>query len=220
MATVKSLTGFVASVDNIDNRHVAGAAFLIDVYAPKTKDFTRFSFNDVTDNRELIFVSVFRDALVHGLPVTVKYLDKDKVLAVKVRSRHYFEEGAVANISGTVDAISVYEYGMGKGALDIPDLAIVTIQPNNGTAKSLGLNLQRAGKEAKAQQLALLRKAYDDELEVSVTYATVAVASDFDSDVVKFGKTVDLIIGVELRRSKIIKNFKPFDLLLKIFTNK
>lgn len=54
MATVKSLTGFIASVVNIDNRSVAGAAFLIDVCSPKNKDFYRFSFNDVANNRELI----------------------------------------------------------------------------------------------------------------------------------------------------------------------
>jgi len=220
MATIKSLTGFVASVDNIDNRSVAGAAFLIDIYAPETKDYTRFSFNDVADNRELIFVSVFRDALVHGLPVTVKYLNKDKVLAVKVRSRHYFEEGAIATLSGTVEALSVYEYGMGKGALDIPDLAVVTIKPFSGKEKPLGLNLQRAGKEAKSLQMDLLRKAYEDQLDVSVTYATVKVADDLDATVAKLGKTVDLIIGVELRRGNIIKNFKPFNILLKTFTNK
>lgn len=220
MAKLKSLTGFVASVDSIDTRKVAGAAFLIDVYSPNSKDFTRFSFSDVADNRELVFVSVFRDALVHGLPVTVKYLDKDKVLAVKVRSRMYHEEGPVATVTGKVDAISVYEYGMGKGALDVPDLAVVTILPSAGGTKALALNLQRAGKTAKSMQMDILQKAYDEELDVMVTYASVAAASDFDSDVVKLGKTIDLIIGVELRRSKIIKNLKPFDLVLKTFTKK
>jgi hypothetical protein len=184
--------GFVRAIESRDPSHTA-PPFVVELYSPNAKPgerTKRFHLEEVCDNRELVLVSVLRDALVHSLPVRLGY-DKGKMLidSVEVRTRTFYEQWETGKITGAVKVISVDEFGLGKGNVINPNLVTVVIGSGSGTDTTLYLNLQRAGTETKMAQLSMLKQAYQNNSVVTIRYENKPVGG---------GKTVKLIIGVQL----------------------
>lgn len=199
----KKVFGFVRAIHSRDPRHTA-PPFIVEIYSPTSPPGTRtkrFHLEEVCDNRELVLVSLLRDALAHALPVQLGFDKKGQIDHVEIRTRTYFEEGKFKAITGRVKMISVNEFGMGKENWYVPNLAGVYISPKAGKARLMCLNLQMPDKQTKMAQLSLLRRAYEDGSDVTVSYQDIPVAKnvkEFPVNKVKLGKTLHLIVGVQL----------------------
>ena len=194
--------GFVRAIESRDPSHIA-PPFVIELYSPTAKPgerTKRFQLEEVCDNRELVLVSVLRDALIHSLPVKVGYNNDSKLIdSVEVRTRTDYEEWQTETIIGKIKMISVDEFGLGEGNIINPNLATVVVL--SGSNVKLFLNLQRAEKETKLAQLSLLQQAYKDQSEVTLKYENRPVGG---------GKTVKVIIGVQLGATTEISPGKIF----------
>lgn len=182
--------GYVRAIKSYDPTR--SPAFSVEIYLPTAAPAKRtqwFSLDKVCDNRELVFVSLLRDALVHSLPVELRY-DKIRFINhVEIRTRTYYEEGKIGTIEGKVKMISVDEFGIWKGNTDYPNTATVVISSKT-SYKELYLNLQRSEKDTKMAQLLLLKQAYEDDSKVTVRYQNAPTLG---------GKgTVKLIVGVQV----------------------
>jgi len=194
--------GFVRAIESRDPSHTA-PPFVIELYSPTAKPgerTKRFQLEEVCDNRELVLVSVLRDALIHSLPVKVGYNNDSKLIdSVEVRTRTDYEEWQKETIIGKIKMISVEEFGLGEGNIINPNLATVVVLSGSGV--KLFLNLQRAERETKLAQLSLLQQAYKDQSEVTLKYENRPVGG---------GKTVKVIIGVQLGATTEISPGKIF----------
>lgn len=185
-----NIFGFVRAIQSRDPRHTA-PPFVVEIYSPRAplgKRTKRFHLKGVRGNRELVLVSVLRDALIHALPVELGYDDAQskQIDHVEIRTRTSFAEAEIdyffagepmkkrGSIEGKVITISVRELGMGKGNVWNGGEAVVIISPKEeDKAKEplwLHLDLQRPDKEVKMAQLSLLRHAYEDGSGVMVVY--------------------------------------------------
>jgi hypothetical protein len=182
--------GFVRAIESRDPSHIA-PPFVVELYSPTAKPgerTKRFHLEEVCDNRELVLVSVLRDALIHSLPVKIGYNRDNKLIdSVEVRTRTSYEEWEKENITGKIKMISVDEFGIGEGNTINPNLATIVLWSNYDA--KLFLNLQRAERETKLAQLSMLQQAYKDEADVTLRYENMPVGG---------GKTVRVIIGVQL----------------------
>lgn len=173
-----------------DTSHTA-PPFVVELYSPTAKAgerTKRFHLEEVCDNRELVLVSVLRDALVQCLPVKIGYNSENMLIdSVEVRTRTDYEEWEIQEISGKIKMISVDEFGLGKGNLVNPNLATIII--SSGSNVKLFLNLQRAERETKLAQLSLLQQAFRDKSDVTIKFENRPVGG---------GKSVKMIIGVQL----------------------
>jgi len=194
--------GFVRAIEGRDPSHTA-PPFVIELYSPTAKPgerTKRFQLEEVCDNRELVLVSVLRDALIHSLPVKVGYNNDSKLIdSVEVRTRTDYEEWQKETIIGKIKMISVDEFGLGEGNIINPNLATVVVL--SGSDVKLFLNLQRAERETKLAQLSLLQQAYKDQTEVTLKYENRPVGG---------GKTVKVMIGVQLGETTEISPDKIF----------
>jgi hypothetical protein len=185
--------GFVTA---IESRGPSWAAppFLIELYSPSAKvgeQIKKLHLEEVCDNKELVLVSVLRDAFIHSLPVKVGYdVDSKSINAVEVRTTTAYDEWETKSIAGKIKTISVEEFGLGIGNNINPNLAKVVIQ--SGSDVELFLNLQRAERETKLAQLSILQQAYKDESDVIIKYHNKQLGGD---------KTAKVIIGVQLGAS-------------------
>ncbi len=181
--------GFVRAIESRDPSHTA-PPFVVELYSPAAKPgerTKRFHLEEVCDNRELVLVSVLRDALIHSLPVKVGYnADRKFIDSVEVRTRTGYEEWEMGTVTGKIKMISVDEFGLGEKNIVNPNLATVVI--SSGSDVKLFLNLQRAEKETKFAQLSLLQQAYKDESEVTVRYENMPIGG---------GKIAKVIVGVQ-----------------------
>lgn len=183
----KIIFGFVRAIETRDTSHVA-PPFVVELYSPTAKAgerTKRFHLEEVCDNRELVLVSVLRDALVQSLPVKIGYNSDMLIDSVEVRTRTDYEEWEVQEISGKIKMISVDEFGLGKGNLVNPNLATIVLS----SGSKLFLNLQRAERETKLAQLSLLQQAFRDKSDVTIKFENRPVGG---------GKSVKMIIGVQL----------------------
>jgi len=176
-------------------------AFAVEIYVPTATPDKRvqwFSSYEVRDNRELVFVSLLRDALVHSLPVELYYDELGFIVDVEVRTTIFYEGGESGTVTGQVRMLSVDEFGLWKDNWDSPNTATVVIgaKPN----MEMYLNLQSPERQTKMAQLSLLRRAYQDGSDVTLRYQKVPVMGGA-------GKTVNLIFGVQLGTS--LKLTKP-----------
>jgi len=132
---------------------------------------------EICDNRELVLVSVLRDALVQSLPVKVGYNSENMLIdSVEVRTRTDYEEWEIQEISGKIKMISVDEFGLGKGNLVNPNLATIIL--SSGSNVKLFLNLQRAERETKLAQLSLLQQAFRDKSDLTTVDDSDSTNSD------------------------------------------
>ena len=194
--------GFVRAIESRDPSHTA-PPFVIELYSPTAKPgkrTKRFQLEQVCDNRELVLVSVLRDALIHCLPVKIGYNNDSKLIdSVEVRTRTDYEEWQKETIIGKIKMISVEEFGLREGNIINPNLATVVVLSGSGV--KLFLNLQRAERETKLAQLSLLQQAYKDQSDVTLKYENRPVGG---------GKTVKVIIGVQLGATTEISPDKIF----------
>jgi hypothetical protein len=185
--------GFVRAIETRDTSHTA-PPFVVELYSPTAKAgerTKRFHLEEVCDNRELVLVSVLRDALVQSLPVKIGYNSENMLIdSVEVRTRTDYEEWEIQEISGKIKMISVDEFGLGKGNLVNPNLATIIL--SSGSNVKLFLNLQRAERETKLAQLSLLQQAFRDKSDVTIKFENRPIGG---------GKSVKMIIGVQLGRS-------------------
>lgn len=186
----KIIFGFVRAIESRDPSHTA-PPFVVELYSPTSKPgerTKRFHLEEVCDNRELVMVSVLRDALIHSLPVKIGYnMDNKLIDSVEVRTRTGYEEWEKERITGKIKMISVDEFGIGEGNSINPNLATIVLWSDHDV--TLFLNLQRAERETKLAQLSMLQQAYKDESDVTVRYENMPVGG---------GKIVKVIIGVQL----------------------
>lgn len=185
-----NIFGFVRAILSRDPRHTA-PPFEVEIYSPRAplgQRTKRLHLKGVRDNRELVLVSVLRDALIHAFPVELGYDDEQskQIDHVEIRTRTSFAEAEIdhffagesvkkgGSIEGKVITISVDEFGMGKGNVWNGGEVVVIISPKEeDNAKEplwLHLDLQRPDKEVKMAQLSLLRHAYEDGSDVMVVY--------------------------------------------------
>jgi hypothetical protein len=182
--------GFVRAILSRDPRHTA-APIVVEIYSPKETPGARtkrFDLSSVCENRELVLVSILRDALVHSLPIELGCDDEGRIDHVEIRTRAFYEEWEEATITGKVEMISVDEFGVGNGNFLNPNIATVSVRTQRKSEK-LHLNLQRAEKETKIAQLSLLESAYHSGSDVTIKYHIYPIGG---------GKTAKVIIGVQL----------------------
>jgi hypothetical protein len=125
---------------------------------------------DLTYEKNLVMISVFRDALVHSLPVAVRCSDKDKIVEeVSIRARHslYGESkpSELKTASGKVSQIEITDSGVRQDSWTVGGEAGFSI-----SGAVVYLDLRRPDREIKMAQLSLLRFAYEKDLDVVVQY--------------------------------------------------
>jgi hypothetical protein len=143
----------------------------VEIYSPKAEPgqrIKRFSLGELQDNRELVLVSVLRDALVHSFPVELGCDDAGCIDHVEVRASTDYEEWEVGTLTGEINMISIDESGIGMSNFDNPDLATVVIASD--PVITLFLNLQRAERLTKMAQLSLLQQAFENKWTVTIKY--------------------------------------------------
>lgn len=181
--------GFVRAIECRDPSHTA-PPLVVELYSPTARPgerTKRFHLEEVCDNRELVLVSVLRDALIHSLPVKIGYNVHNKLIdSVEVRTRTGYEEWETETITGKIKMISVNEFGIGEGNSVNPNLASVVLWSDFDVR--LFLNLQRAERVTKLAQLSMLQWAYKNEFDVTLRYENMPVGG---------GKTVKVITGVQ-----------------------
>ena len=186
------ISGFVRAILSRDTRHTA-PPFVVEIYSPRSQPgerTKRFHLEEVCDNRELVLVSMLRDALTHSYPVELGYDEDGRIDHVEIRSRVSYEEWEEETITGKVTLISVDESGIGDNNFVNPDIATIVI--NSGTKVKLYLNLQRAERETKIAQLSLLQQAYENDFKVTIKYQNHPLGG---------GKVAKVIVGVQLGES-------------------
>ena len=185
----RKVYGFIRAILSRDPSHTA-PPFVVEIYSPTVKPgerTKRFNLKEVCDNRELVLVSILRDAMIHSLPVELSCDDEGFINSIEMRTTTFYEEWKIETVTGKVKMISVDEFGLGKGNQDNPDLATVFIssKPN----MKLYLNLQRPIKETKLAQLSLLKHAYKNNSFITIKYQNQPIAA---------GKVAKIIYGVQL----------------------
>ncbi|MDQ1280932.1 MAG: hypothetical protein QG670_2195 [Thermoproteota archaeon] len=193
--------GFVRAILSRNPRHTA-EPFVVEIYSPKSipgERIKRFSLETLHDNRELVLVSVLRDALIHSLPVELGCDDAGRIDHVEIRSTSDYEEWDIGIITGEIQMISIDEFGMGQNNFDNPDLATV-IMKSESTVE-LYLNLQRSERGTKTAQLLLLQQAYEKQWVVTVKFYNQPVQGRAPAKVivsVQVGQPTLLITDVPL----------------------
>lgn len=202
----KKVFGYVRAILSRDPRHTA-PPFVVEIYSPKAKPgkrTKRFNLKEVCDNRELVLVSLLRDAMIHSLPVELSCDDEGFIDSIDMRSTTFYEEWKIETITGKIKMISVDEFGLGKANQENPDLATVVISSKSDI--KLYLNLQRPIIETKIAQLSLLQHAYENNSDITIKYHNRPVGG---------GKAVKIINGVQLGESfEISPGDRPADTIV------
>jgi hypothetical protein len=181
--------GFVRAILSRGPTHTEDP-FIVEIYSPKAEPGTRtkrFSLGNLQDNRELVLVSVLRDALVHSFPVELGCDDAGRIDHVEVRASTDYEEWEVGSLTGEIKTISIDESGIGMNNFDNPDLATVVI--SSEPPVKLFLNLQRAERLTKMAQLSLLQQAFENKWTLTIRYYNQPVEGL---------EPVKVIIGVQI----------------------
>jgi hypothetical protein len=155
-AALSGLSGYVRAVLSEGDGTVE-----VQVYPPGDPSQVDSCYiKDLTNDKNVVMISAFRDALVHSLPVGVKFTnDRDKIVEqVYVRSSLFPATAPPSEekkVTGKVGAILIRENG------EAMILAGATY---------LQLDLRRADGEIKMTQLSLLRYAYEHEKDATIWY--------------------------------------------------
>jgi len=192
----KKVNGFVRAIVSRDPSHKA-PPFVVEIYSPKAKPgerTKRFHLKEVCDNRELVLVSVLRDAMIHSYPVQLNCDDTGCINSVDMRSTTFYEEWKTGTITGKVKMISIDEFGIGKANVENPDIVTIVISKQKSETM-LYLNLQRSVRETKIAQLSLIQQAFKNESDVTIKYHKYPMGK---------GEISKVIIGVQLGKTMII----------------
>ncbi len=187
---IKTVYGYVVAVKGYSpDRSPAFAVELHVLEAPAAERLQWFSTYEVRDNRELVWVSLLRDAMIHSLPVALMYDGLRNIISLEVRSDVFYAKGDSVTVVGKVKMISVDEFGLWKENIDIPDSASVIL--SGASPLSLVLSLQSPPRETKLAQLDMLRRAYQEQSDVTITYQKTPVMGGTDD-------ISNVIVGVQI----------------------
>lgn len=194
---MSSSIGYVRAILSRSPSHTA-ASFVVELYSPSAQPgqrTQRYDLDKVGDNRELVMVSILRDALIHSLAVHLGFDQSKKITDVEILAAAPYDEWPMATVTGQVVMITVNEGGLGTTNVSSPDLATIVITEHDGNKQTLYLNLEEAQPQTKQAQLALLRHVYASEAKLTVTYQNRPVSP---------GKTARIIVGVQIGDSGVI----------------
>ncbi len=187
----RTYIGFVTAIHARDQRF-PDEPLLVEAYlpsAPAGDRVKRCHLAAVSDNREVIMVSLLRDALVHRLPVFMAVDDgQDRLAAVELHlpTRETYEEAPTHRRSGRIRWIGVDEAPMGTNDRGQPDIATVVLE---GQAGTLHVILERRNPATKQAQLDLLERAFRAGDVVTLTTRDYPVGA---------GRSVQVVVGVGL----------------------
>ena len=196
----KTVYGYVITLNGISPEGVP--AFAFQLYIPERaieKRLEWFGLDQVRDNRELVWVSMLRDALIHSLPVELTYEwdekhdihgDTGKPLFIKVHSTIYRATADKATVTGKVTGISVNESELVKDSIVAPSFANIVL--NTPKQISLVLLFQGNDIETEMAQLDLLQIAFETQEEVTITYRKLPLIGDPTNE------TFNSIVGVQI----------------------
>ncbi|HLN89663.1 MAG TPA: hypothetical protein VK253_06320, partial [Candidatus Binatia bacterium] len=182
--------GYVAAVKGFSPERAP--AFAVQLYIPTAPTAERlqwFSTDEIHDNRELVWVSLLRDAMVHSIPVALVYDGLRNIFSLELRSTVFYAEGEKATITGHVKTIAVDEFGLWKEDIDNPDAASIVIC--TPALKSLVLSFQSPNSKTKFVQLEMLQRAFRDNQEITLTYLKTPIMGKPDSK-------ANVIVGVRI----------------------
>jgi len=185
----RNYVGYVTGLHARDQRYPS-EPFLVEAYVPSEKAgkrLKRLHLASVSDDCELVMISVLRDALVHRLPVFMAVDDKkDRLAAVEIHlpARETYEEGGTERLSGRVRWLSVDEVPMGATERGQPDMVTVRL---DGSTKPVYLILERRNSATKTAQLELLERAVRDDDVVTLEVRQYRIGP---------GSSVKVIVGV------------------------
>lgn len=187
----RNYVGYVTAIHARDQRFPA-EPLLVEAYLPSASAGSRvkrWHLSAVSDNREVVMVSLLRDALIHHLPVFMAVDDgQDRLAAVELRlpARETYEEGQTHRLNGRVRWIGLDEAPMGSTDRGQPDVATVLLE---GQPDTTHLVLERRNPETKRAQLDLLERAFRAGDVVTLT------ARDYPTGA---GRSAKVIVGVGL----------------------
>jgi hypothetical protein len=168
-AALSDLSGYVKAVLSKDDGTVE-----VQVYPPGNPSQVDSCYiKDLTNDKNVVMISAFRDALVHSLPVGVKFTnDKNRfVQQVYVRSPLMPATAPAAGqpsekvVKGKILGIRLTDSGTAKDRWVTNGEAEILIPMT-----LLYLDLRRPTGEIKMTQLSLLRYAYENDKDVTVSY--------------------------------------------------
>lgn len=147
---------------------------LLDQPDDPTGPHQSFNIHELETNRELVWVSLLRDAFVHSLKVDVEFdAESRQIVGVRVRLGTLWTKVKKDPIttSGQVRSISVREFDSFLGALrdgeiDYAEVSLSTQEED----VTLLLLLRTHNKEITLAELDMLRAAFDNRSTVHVTY--------------------------------------------------
>lgn len=186
-----NVVGYVTALHARDQRSPAEPV-IVEVYVPGAgagARVERWHLAGVSDNRELVMVSILRDALVHRLPVSMAVDDATNRLAaveIHVPTRETYEEGPTTRMSGRIRWLAVDEAPMGTNERGQPDLATVELA---GSPEAVHLVLERRNCATKRTQLEFLERAFRAGDSVTLAVRDYPTAP---------GRSVKVIVGVGL----------------------
>jgi hypothetical protein len=188
MSKLGAVTGYVVSVT--DDCRDSQPAFAFGIYVPsecKSDPYENqegaeeghhyFSIKKIEDNRELVWVSLLRDAMIHRLSATVTYryttkADPGSGEIVSIDMECFaFQPGYMKSVKVKVADISIGEYFVWGNDLKIPATDVVDaacIYPEGGGVYILPLF--GTNKETALAQLNLLQLAWEKQCNVTITY--------------------------------------------------
>ncbi len=142
-----------------------------------------FTLEKVVDNRELVLVSLLRDAMVHRLTIQVGYSYTGaqdpgwgEVHGIEVLGPPFYR-GVMSSREDHVAGLSIYEHFAWKDEFailedGIIDAVAITLQNWPGTV--LVLPLRQSNRETKLEQLHLLQRAWVEHFKVRITYCDIS----------------------------------------------
>lgn len=184
-----TIVGYITALLARDASHTA-APVVAEIYAPAGDAGTRtrrYTIESLCEPRQLVIVSVLRDALVHHLAVKLSYHGNNELDAVELHLpvRETYLEGEPERVAGHIRWLSLNEAVMGKTDRGQPDTASVGLD----NEPPFLLIIERRNEETKLAQLAMLQEAFRHEMPVHVSVVHYPVAP---------GHAVPVIVGVGL----------------------
>ena len=192
MTTQSEVTGYITAVRGLDVTSPAAVEFRI-VDTRHAQDpqwagpYFSFSLTEVAQSRQLIWVALLRDALVHTLPVKVGYCYDQQhdpgtgTVTYIETATDPFDIDPQANeywvrktATGTVASVSVEQFKAWYGpqvSSGIPGRATVELQLDSGGGATVVLELATTDHGVHRDQLQTLLHAQAHELSVTITYS-------------------------------------------------
>lgn len=140
---------------------------------------------DMLLNKNLIIISLARDAFAHCLPVLITNdIDKDSIVAIRI-IKDFYEGTPTETITGRIVEISLSHFDLTSDLLpaEIPNNALITLQLVTLQGDVMEetiivlIDLNGPDKELRAAQLSLIQECYLNNDPISLKYRRVNALS-------------------------------------------